>query len=95
MILQSIRKQMAASLGRMKELEEQVKLIPNLQAHISNLENENQKLNLMLKDKIETLNQLQYKKKCIGKFFQTLFFLFHAQPSIEEESLLVQKSLIP
>ncbi|XP_073993941.1 KN motif and ankyrin repeat domain-containing protein 2 kank isoform X2 [Rhodnius prolixus] len=75
----SIRKQMAASLGRMKELEEQVKLIPNLQAHISNLENENQKLNLMLKDKIETLNQLQYKKKCIDATTSTNCLNYHTR----------------
>uniref|UniRef100_T1HVQ6 Deacetylase sirtuin-type domain-containing protein n=1 Tax=Rhodnius prolixus TaxID=13249 RepID=T1HVQ6_RHOPR len=78
-MLQSIRKQMAASLGRMKELEEQVKLIPNLQAHISNLENENQKLNLMLKDKIETLNQLQYKKKCIDATTSTNCLNYHTR----------------
>ncbi|KAK9497875.1 hypothetical protein O3M35_003785 [Rhynocoris fuscipes] len=43
-MLQIIRKQMATSLGRMRELEDEVKVIPNLQAHISNLEKENKRL---------------------------------------------------
>lgn len=43
-VLQAIREQMAASLRRMKELEEQVKVIPVLQSRISMLKEENRLL---------------------------------------------------
>lgn len=77
-MLQSIRKQMATSLGRMKELEEQVKLIPNLQAHISNLEHENEKLNELLINQKEHLNKLK-SKESMDASTSTNFLNYHTR----------------
>ncbi|XP_040280173.1 KN motif and ankyrin repeat domain-containing protein 1-like isoform X2 [Bufo bufo] len=58
--LQYIREQMAASLKRLKDLEEQVKIIPALQMKISILERENKQLNYDLeKQKTSTVNNGQ------------------------------------
>ncbi|CAH1773388.1 unnamed protein product, partial [Owenia fusiformis] len=54
--LQSIREQMAFSLQRMRELEEQVKAIPILQVRISVLKEEKRLLMLQLKAKTHNFN---------------------------------------
>ena len=54
--LQAIREQMAISLQRMKELEEQVKAIPVLQVRISVLKEEKRLLGLQLKAKSQKMN---------------------------------------
>ena len=54
--LQAIRQQMAVSLQRMRELEEQVKAIPVLQVRISVLKEEKRLLMLQLKAKSNKLN---------------------------------------
>ncbi|XP_043946622.1 KN motif and ankyrin repeat domain-containing protein 3 [Protopterus annectens] len=47
--LQNVREQMAAALKRLKELEEQVKLIPTLETKVSTLQQEKEKLESALK----------------------------------------------
>ncbi|XP_046405461.1 uncharacterized protein LOC124170643 isoform X2 [Ischnura elegans] len=49
--LQNIREQMAISLGKMKEMEEKLKLIPILQVQLSILKEEKRKMLLQLKHK--------------------------------------------
>ncbi|XP_065370103.1 KN motif and ankyrin repeat domain-containing protein 1 isoform X2 [Calliphora vicina] len=51
----NIRQQMALSLKRMKDLEEQVKAIPNLQSELSQLREEKQRLQQTVKNKEEEL----------------------------------------
>ncbi|XP_069827919.1 KN motif and ankyrin repeat domains 1-like [Dendropsophus ebraccatus] len=53
--LQYIREQMAASLKRLKDLEEQVKIIPALQRKISTLERKNKKLTYDLEEQKNSL----------------------------------------
>uniref|UniRef100_A0A336LCA0 CSON006654 protein n=1 Tax=Culicoides sonorensis TaxID=179676 RepID=A0A336LCA0_CULSO len=60
--LQHIREQMALSLSRMKELEDQVKLIPNLQNQLATLKEEKRQLNLELK-KAEEFYQRQLQNE--------------------------------
>ncbi|CAH2007936.1 unnamed protein product [Acanthoscelides obtectus] len=57
--LQNIREQMALSLERTKQLEDQVKLLPELKEQLSTLKEENQRLLTKLKDgRTEKLNSL-------------------------------------
>ncbi|KAJ8930043.1 hypothetical protein NQ314_017208 [Rhamnusium bicolor] len=69
--LQNIREQMALSLERTKQLEDQVKLLPELKEQLSNLREENKHLILRLKSeemaRLNTLNanylQSQYNRQ--------------------------------
>lgn len=65
MHLQHVRDQMVVALQRLKELEEQVKIIPILQVKISVLQEEKRQLTSQLKNQIdEDMNDVTWRSAC-------------------------------
>nr|XP_018905649.1 PREDICTED: KN motif and ankyrin repeat domain-containing protein 1-like [Bemisia tabaci] len=65
--LQNIREQMATSLEKMKELEDQVKVIPKLQIQLSHLKEEKKKLLQQLQEKDAQYAQLKMQELQLSK----------------------------